>query len=133
MIALTIRCARCDATANQVGSNLPEGWHQHTSALTGATFPVCPDCDDDSRGKTIRSGENGNADDRLRLFMERIEGINEQIAELICDRKDVFSEAKATGYDTPMMREILKLRAMAPNDRAERDAILETYRAALGI
>lgn len=133
MIAQTIRCGRCDRTENQIGEVLPEGWHRHTSALTGATFPVCPDCDDNSRGKTIRSGENGTADDQLRLFLERIERMKQEIREISADIKDVFSEAKAQGYDTPVMRELIKLREMAPNDRAERDMILETYRAAIGI
>ena len=73
------------------------------------------------------------AADQLRLLIERIEGLEEEKKGIGLDIKDVYLEAKATGYDTKIMREIIKLRAMNPHDRAERDAILETYRASLGI
>lgn len=72
-------------------------------------------------------------DDRLRLLIERIERLNEEAKGIADDKRDVFAEAKAVGYDTKTMREIIKLRAMKPDDRAEAEAILDTYKAALGL
>lgn len=74
-----------------------------------------------------------SADDRLRLLIERIERLEEEKKGIGDDIKDVYSEGKATGYDTKMMREIVRLRKMKPDDRRERDAILELYKAALGM
>lgn len=73
------------------------------------------------------------ADDRLRLLIERVERLNEEKQGTADDIKDVFMEAKAVGYDPKIMREIIKLRAMKPDDRAERDMLIETYRNALGL
>jgi uncharacterized protein (UPF0335 family) len=78
------------------------------------------------------AGHN-SADDRLRLLIERIERLNEEKQAIANDIKDVFLEAKAVGYDPKIMREVIKLRAMKPDDLAERDMLLETYRNALGL
>ncbi|WP_375290883.1 DUF2312 domain-containing protein [Qipengyuania sp.] len=72
-------------------------------------------------------------DDRLRLLIERIERLEEEKKGTADDIRDVYAEGKAVGYDTKMMREIVRLRKMKPDDRAEMVAILETYKAALGI
>lgn len=71
-------------------------------------------------------------DDRLRLLIERIERINEEIAGLQDDRKDVYAEAKAVGYSPSTIRQVIARRAMDPDDRAEADILLEAYEAALG-
>ena len=76
---------------------------------------------------------HNSTDDRLRLLIERIERLNEEKAGIADDIKDVFMEAKAVGYDPKIMREIIKLRAMKPDDRNERDMLIETYRNALGL
>lgn len=78
------------------------------------------------------AGHN-STDDRLRLLIERIERLNEEKQAIANDIKDVFLEAKAVGYDPKIMREVIKLRAMKPDDLAERDMLLETYRNALGL
>lgn len=78
-------------------------------------------------------GHNVVAADQLRLFMERIERLQEEKKGIADDIRDVFAEAKANGYDTKAMREVLKLRAMETHVRQERDAMIETYRQALGI
>lgn len=78
-------------------------------------------------------GHNGNADDRLRLLVERIERLEEEKKGIGDDIKDVYGEAKAVGYDTKMMRQAIRLRKMKPDDRREMEAILEVYKAALGI
>ena len=72
-------------------------------------------------------------DDRLRLLIERIERLEEEKKGIADDIRDTYAEAKAVGYDAKIMREIVRLRAMKPDDRAERDAILDTYTAALGL
>jgi len=72
------------------------------------------------------------SDDRLRLFVERIERISEEIAGLQQDRKDVYAEAKAVGYCPTTLRKVIARRAMKPDDRAEGDALLEAYENALG-
>lgn len=64
-----------------------------------------------------------DSDDRLR----------EEKKSIADDERDVFSEAKAVGYDTKIMREILKLRAMRPDDRREMEMRLDTYKCALGL
>jgi uncharacterized protein (UPF0335 family) len=73
------------------------------------------------------------SDDRLRLLIERVERLEEEKKGISDDIRDVYAEAKATGYDAKIMREIVRLRKMKPDDRAEMAAILETYKAALGL
>ncbi len=73
------------------------------------------------------------ADGRLRLLIERIERLAEEKQGIADDIKDVFSEAKAVGYTPKIMREALKLRKMKPDDRAEFEALRETYLDALGM
>src|SRR5690606_9540286 len=104
-----------------------------TSGMTKAALAVCGGCVEGSRGKTIRSGDAGVTDDQLRLFIERIERLEEEKKGINDDIRDTYNESKSQGYDPKIMREIVKLRAMPAMDRAERDAILDVYRAALGI
>lgn len=88
------------------------------------------DDDDDERG----IGDNSLAsDDRLRLLIERIERLESEKQEIAQDVKDVYAEARAVGYDTKVMRQIVKIRKMNPDDRREQEAILETYLVALGL
>lgn len=77
---------------------------------------------------------DGNiAADQLRLLIERWERLDEEKKGIGDDQKDVMLEAKATGFDTKIMRQIIKLRKMQPHDRQEMEAILQTYLAALGM
>ena len=71
--------------------------------------------------------------DQLRLLIERIERLEEEKKGIADDVKDVYAEAKANGYDTKTMRSIVRLRKMEKNARDEMDALLDTYRTALGI
>lgn len=73
------------------------------------------------------------SNDQLRLFMERIERLDEEKKGISDDIRDVFSEAKSQGYDTKIMRQILRLRKMEPHDRAEMEALLDIYKSALGL
>ena len=74
-----------------------------------------------------------SADDKLRLLIERVERLEEEKRGISDDIKDVYSEAKATGYDAKIMRKIIALRKMKPDDRREADLLLETYKNALGM
>ena len=71
--------------------------------------------------------------EQLRLFIERIETLEEEKRGLSDDIKDVYAEAKANGYDVKTMRAIVRLRRMDQNARQEMAALLETYKAALGL
>lgn len=72
-------------------------------------------------------------DDRLRLLIERVERLEEEKKGIGDDIKDVYLEAKAVGYDVKVMKEVIKLRKMEPDARREREALLDLYKAALGI
>ena len=72
-------------------------------------------------------------DDRLRLLIERIERLNDEKKALSDDIRDVYNEAKAVGYDAKILRAVIRLRAMRPDDRAEYQAVLDTYMTALGL
>lgn len=79
-------------------------------------------------------GHNSKAsDDRLKLLIERVERLNEEKKGIADDIKAVFAEAKAVGYDTKIMREIIRLRKMKPDDLREFEAVLDTYKTALGM
>lgn len=69
----------------------------------------------------------------LRAFIERIERLRAEQADIKDQEKEVFAEAKARGYMTRPIRTIIKERAMRPDDLAEQQAVLEIYKAALGM
>ena len=71
--------------------------------------------------------------DQLRKFIERVERLEEEKKGISDDIKDVYAEAKANGYDVKTMRAIVHLRRMDTNERMEQDALLDLYRATLGI
>ena len=71
--------------------------------------------------------------DRLKSLIERVETLEEEKNNLLADIKEVFSEAKGLGYDPKIMRQILIIRKMDIDERLEQEALLDTYRAALGI
>ena len=70
---------------------------------------------------------------QLRSFVERIERLNEEKKTIAEDIKEVFAEAKGTGFDTKAMRVIIRLRKKDANERQEEEAILDLYKAALGM
>ena len=72
-------------------------------------------------------------DDKLKSFIERIERLSGEKNNINFDIKEVFSEAKSMGYDATIMRKILALRKMDIDERLEQEALLNTYRNALGI
>ena len=77
--------------------------------------------------------EGNVAADQLRLFIERIERLEEEKKGISDDIKDVYAEAKSNGYDTKTMRAVVRLRKLEAHTRQEMDVLLETYRSALGL
>ncbi len=70
---------------------------------------------------------------QLAQLIERIERLEEEKTGILDDIKDVYSEAKATGFDVKAMRDIVKLRKLEKHHRIEAEEILDTYKTALGI
>lgn len=77
-------------------------------------------------------GHNSIAKDQLKSIIERVERLEEDKAAIGSDIKDVYAEAKGNGYDVKALRAIVRYRKEDAQDRAEREAIFETYLAALG-
>jgi uncharacterized protein (UPF0335 family) len=75
----------------------------------------------------------GIAGDRLRSFIERIERLEEEKRALADDIKEVFAEAKGAGFDTKIMRQIIKIRKMDKDDLDEQETLLDVYKRALGM
>ena len=75
----------------------------------------------------------GVAGERLKSFIERIERLEEEKAALTEDIREVYSEAKGSGFDVKIMRQIIRLRKMDTSDRQEQEAILDTYMSVLGM
>ena len=71
--------------------------------------------------------------DQLRSFIDRYEHLEDEKREIAEQQKAVLAEASFSGYSTPILREIIKLRKMNPDERAEKEAILQVYLAALGM
>lgn len=78
-------------------------------------------------------GHNSVAADQLRMLIERIERLEEERKGIADDIKDVYAESKAVGYDTKTIRAIVRLRKMERHSRQEAEALLETYKSALGM
>lgn len=81
-------------------------------------------------GESSVLGASGR--DQLRAFIARIERLEEEKAGIAADIKEVYAEAKGMGFDTKIMRKVISLRKKDRNERAEEEAILDTYLAALG-
>jgi uncharacterized protein (UPF0335 family) len=75
----------------------------------------------------------GIAGDRLKSFIERIERLEEEKRTIQEDIKEVFAEAKGTGFDTKIMRQIIKIRKMDKDDLDEQETLLDVYKRALGM
>ena len=71
--------------------------------------------------------------EQLVQYLERIERLEEEKRALMADLRDVYSEAKHSGFDPKTMRQIVKIRAMDSDLLAEQETLLTTYREALGL
>ena len=77
--------------------------------------------------------ETKTQDTRLKSFIERIERLEEEKNNILSDIKEVYTEAKSSGYEPKIMRKILIIRKMDVDERLEQEALLDTYRNVLGI
>ena len=75
----------------------------------------------------------GIAEAQLRSYIERIERLEEEKVALAADIREVYSEAKATGFEPKIMRQVVKIRKLDAADRQEQEALLEMYLKALGM
>lgn len=70
---------------------------------------------------------------QLKAFVERIERLEEEKKAIADDIKDVYAEAKGTGYDTKILKQVISIRKKEPHEREEQEALLDLYLAALGM
>ena len=75
----------------------------------------------------------GIAVERLKSFIERIERLEEERRALSCDIKEVYAEAKGTGFEPKIMRQIIKIRRMDKEEVDEEESLLDLYKRALGM
>lgn len=80
----------------------------------------------DDTSQTVAAGQ-------LRAFVERIERMNEEAKAIGDDKKEIYAEAKGTGFDTKAIKQLIRLRRMDPAARQEEESILDLYKAALGM
>lgn len=73
------------------------------------------------------------AAEQLRSIIERVERLEGEKADIAADIKDVYGEAKSQGFDTKILRTVIRLRKLAANERMEIDEITALYRAAVGV
>ncbi len=71
--------------------------------------------------------------DELRQFIERYESLEAEKRDIAEQMKEVMAEAKGRGYDTRVMRKVIALRRRKPDEIAEEEAVLDMYKAALGM
>ncbi|MEZ5754301.1 MAG: DUF2312 domain-containing protein [Paracoccaceae bacterium] len=71
--------------------------------------------------------------DELRQFIERYEQLEAEKKDVTEQQKELMAEAKGRGYDTKVLRKVVALRKRKPDEIAEEEAVLEMYKAALGM
>ena len=75
----------------------------------------------------------GVAVERLRSFIERIERLEEEKRALSGDIKEVYAEAKGTGFEPKIMRQLIKIRKMDKDEHDEQESLLDLYKRAIGM
>ena len=108
--------------SDNVAEFQPAETNTETTASTASTAPQ-PEAQD----------VGGVAGERLRSFIERIERLEEENAALMEDIKEVYSEAKGTGFDAKTIRKIISLRKMDHEKRRESEELLDLYKTAIGM
>lgn len=79
------------------------------------------------------SSVGGVSGERLKQYVERIERLEEEKSGIAQDISDVYAESKSAGYDTKIMKQIVKLRKMDRQKRQEAEELLELYKSAIGL
>jgi uncharacterized protein (UPF0335 family) len=85
------------------------------------------------RGRPASFASARPAAGRLRSFIERIERLEEEKAALAADIREVYAEAKSTGFDVKTMRQVIRLRKLDRDDREAQEHLLDLYKQALGL
>ena len=85
------------------------------------------------RTEPLSDATAGFAKEQLKSFIERLERMDEEIKALNADKRDIYAEAKGCGFDVKALREILKIRRLDADQRAEHEAIVDLYMQALGM
>ena len=75
----------------------------------------------------------GIAAEKLQAIIQRIERIETEQYDLALDKREIYAEAKGNGFDTKIIRQVVRLRKMEEPDRKEQDELLRLYRSAVGI
>lgn len=90
---------------------------------------------EDDDGPDLAGGDNSEpvAKEKLRAFVERIERMEEEKKAITDDIREIYAEAKGNGFDTKVLRGIIRLRKQDHNERMEQRALTELYLAALGM
>jgi uncharacterized protein (UPF0335 family) len=86
-----------------------------------------------NEGNDKMTNAGGVAGEQLRSLVERIERLEEERGGIAGDIRDIYAEAKASGFDVKTMRQVIRLRKMEKADRDEQEALLDLYRHALGM
>lgn len=87
----------------------------------------------EAAAESSAAGATGVTGERLRSIIERVERLEEEKKSIADDIKEVYAEAKGDGFDNRTLRQIVRIRKMDQNDRAEQEALLDTYMSALGM
>lgn len=131
-----------EAAAEQSGIGPAEA-RLHEADIASGDLPLppprgrarvpAPAREDEQPGEGTSTANGTVAGDELRLLIERVERLKEQIKGLNDDVRDIYAEAKARGYDAAAMKRVIRLRAMEPHARQEAEAVLAPYLDALGL
>ncbi len=98
-----------------------------------ASFPHSSDESNETHDSNESKDVGGVAGARLKSFIERVERLEEEKAALMEDIKEIYAEAKGTGFDTKTIRKIIALRKMDTEKRRESEELLDLYKSAIGM
>jgi uncharacterized protein (UPF0335 family) len=89
--------------------------------------------EENTSSRKNESSSAGFAVDHLRAFIERVERLEEEKTALTADIREIYSEAKGSGFDTKIMRQVVRLRKLDKADFQQHEELLETYMKAMGM
>jgi uncharacterized protein (UPF0335 family) len=116
------------------GTPNPAGlFSQHKEAAMADADQSAPAAAGHNSGGQKMADTHGITGDQLKSYIERIEKLEEEIANINADKREVYSEAKANGFDTKVMRQLIQLRRKDPQDRSEQEELLHVYKRAIGM
>jgi uncharacterized protein (UPF0335 family) len=110
-----------------------DGWMAEQADHAERAKQPAPAAAGHNAGKQTMADTQGITGDQLKSYIERIEKLEEEIGNLNQDKREVYSEAKANGFDTKVMRQLIQLRRKDPQDRSEQEELLHVYKRAIGM